>query len=69
MTVNTAIIGRALLGVGARLAALQGAVPPAAAAAGGAPGPSPPEGGGLEGEAPAGGAQERGQAHRNDEDR
>ncbi|CAK0804568.1 unnamed protein product, partial [Prorocentrum cordatum] len=68
MTVNTAIIGRALLGVGARLAALQGGATPAAAAVGGAPGPSPLEDGGLEGEAQAGDAQECGQAHLYDDD-
>ncbi|CAK0850462.1 unnamed protein product, partial [Prorocentrum cordatum] len=67
-TVNAAIIGRALLGVGARLAAPKGAAAPADAAADGAPRASPPEGGGLEGVARAGGAPERGQRRRYDDD-
>eukprot|EP00959_Pyramimonas_sp_CCMP1952_P036499 763986-Pyramimonas_sp.AAC.1 len=63
-----AIIGRALLGVGARLGALAGAAEPAEGGASGAPRASPPEGGGLEADDLGDAGPEDAQQHRYDDD-
>ncbi|CAK0846110.1 unnamed protein product [Prorocentrum cordatum] len=68
MTVNMAIIGRALLGVGARLGALAGAAEPAEGGASGAPRASPPEDGGLEADDLGDAGPEGAQQHRYDDD-